>query len=256
MSILEGIILGLIQGLTEFLPVSSSGHLALGRAIFNNPALAESPLLFDVAVHTATLLAIIVYFRAEVLKLIRGFIITLLAVSKTFRPHPDSPAAADRRLFFYVVIASVPTAIIGLLLKDVIGRELQHPVPVGLMLCLTGVILFMTRSRRGEGRPLKAMKPLDLIIKPFTGAVKHFFCDTLNLLDGAAAVVMAVLSLALLFVVLTGMTKLLKGFVVGRLEHIIDHYLFRYAILSYVLGMMATAIVQSSSVTTILIVPR
>jgi len=64
-----------------------------------------------------------------------------------------------------------------------------------------------------------------------------------------------VMSLALLFVVLTGMTRILKGFVVGRLERIIDHYLFRYAVLSYLLGMVATAIVQSSSVTTSLVVP-
>ncbi|HUV40047.1 MAG TPA: phosphatidylglycerophosphatase A, partial [Planctomycetota bacterium] len=71
-----GITLGLVQGVTEFLPVSSSGHLALGRALLDNPMLKESPLLFDVAVHAATLLAIVVYFRVEVWRLIRGGVFT------------------------------------------------------------------------------------------------------------------------------------------------------------------------------------
>jgi len=103
--------------------------------------------------------------------------------------------------------------------------------------------------------PVEAFKPLDLIVKPLVKWVEVFFTDVLHLPTTAAAVVMAVLSLLLLFVVLTGMTKVLKGFVVGRLERIIDHYLFRYALISYLLGMVATAIVQSSSVTTSLIVP-
>lgn len=164
MSIFEGIILGLLQGLTEFLPVSSSGHLALGRALFNNPALRESPLLFDVAVHAATLCAIVIYFRREVWCMIRGGVMTLLAVSKRFRPHPNSQAAADRRLFAYVVVASVPTAVGGLLLKDYVEGALQHPVPVGLLLCITGIILFVTRGFRGEGRSLKQMTAWDALI--------------------------------------------------------------------------------------------
>ena len=104
-------------------------------------------------------------------------------------------------------------------------------------------------------KPVKAMKPLDVILNPLVKPVEHFFTHTLNLVDEAAGACLIVLSLAMLFVVLAGMTKILKAFVVGRLERIIDHYLFRYAILSYLLGMLATAVVQSSSVTTSLIVP-
>ena len=171
MTILQGVILGLLQGLTEFLPVSSSGHLALMRAIFNNPALDKSPLVFDVAVHVATLLAIVVYFRVEVLRLLRGLLITVLSVSKRFRPKPYSPAAGDRRLFFYVLIASIPTAIIGLLLKGYVGGPLQHPVPVGLMLLITGIILFMTRKYRDPGRDFHRMNPIDAAL---VGIVQGF----------------------------------------------------------------------------------
>ncbi|KPJ51770.1 MAG: hypothetical protein AMS16_07440 [Planctomycetes bacterium DG_58] len=155
MTILQGVILGLLQGLTEFLPVSSSGHLALMRAIFDNPALNESPLVFDVAVHAATLLAIVVYFRVEVLRLLRGLLVAVLSVSERFRPKPYSPPAADRRLFFYVLIASVPTAAIGLLLKRYVG----------------GSILFMTRKYRDPGRDFHRMNPIDAAL---VGIVQGF----------------------------------------------------------------------------------
>ena len=171
MTIPEGIILGLIQGLTEFLPVSSSGHLALMRALFDNPTLKESPLVFDVAVHAATLLAILIYFRAEVLKLIRGCLVTFLSISKKFRPHAGSPGAADRRLFFYILIASVPTALIAFLLRDYVGNQLQSPVPVGVMLLITGVILFMTRKYRDPGRDFRRMNPIDAVV---VGIVQGF----------------------------------------------------------------------------------
>jgi len=150
LTILQGVILGLLQGLTEFLPVSSSGHLALMRAIFDNPALNESPLVFDVAVHAATLLAIVVYFRVEVLRLLRGLVVAVLSVSERFR---------------------IPTAIIGLLLKRYVGGSLQHPVPVGLMLLITGIILFMTRKYRDPGRDFHRMNPIDAAL---VGIVQGF----------------------------------------------------------------------------------
>ena len=103
--------------------------------------------------------------------------------------------------------------------------------------------------------PVNALKPLDLIIKPLVQWVETVFTDVFGLPTVPAAILMAVLSLLVLFVVLGGMTRVLKKFVVGRLERVIDHYLFRYAILSYLLGMAATAVVQSSSVTTSLVVP-
>lgn len=161
MTTFEGIILGLIQGITEFLPVSSSGHLALMRAVIDKAELMESPLLFDVAVHTATLLAIVIYFRREVLRLLRGALMTVLSVLPDFRPKPGSPAAADRKLFLFVVIASIPTAIIALLLEKYVEHQLQHPVTVGIMLMITGTILYVTRGYRLPGRDFRRMNPID-----------------------------------------------------------------------------------------------
>jgi len=160
-SILEAVILGLVQGLTEFLPVSSSGHLALMRAVFNNPALTESPIVFDVAVHVATLLAIVIYYRREVLRVLRGFLVTFLSVSKRYRPRPGSAGAADRKLFLYVLIASVPTAVIAFPLRHYVDDQLQNPIVVGIMLIITGTILYATRRYRLPGRQFHLMNPLD-----------------------------------------------------------------------------------------------
>jgi len=161
----QGIILGFIQGLTEFLPVSSSGHLALMRAAgFGGDTLKQMPLVFDVSVHVATLFAILLYFHREVLSLVSGFVVTCLSVSPKYRPQPSSRAAADRKLFLYVLIASVPTAIIGLLIKPYAENQFQHPLPVGLMLILTGLFLYATRKYRDPGREFGLLNPLDAAV--------------------------------------------------------------------------------------------
>lgn len=161
MTTFQGIILGFIQGLTEFLPVSSSGHLALMRAVIGGAALKDMPLVFDVAVHVATLFAIVIYFHREVASLVSGFVVTCLSVSPKYRPQPSSRGASDRKLFLYVVIASVPTAIIGLLIKPYAENQLQHPVPVGLMLIVTGLFVYATRKYRDPGRDFTLLNPLD-----------------------------------------------------------------------------------------------
>jgi undecaprenyl-diphosphatase len=167
----QGIILGFIQGLTEFLPVSSSGHLALMRAVIGGDVLTNMPLVFDVAVHVATLFAVIVYFHREVLSLVSGGVVTLLSVSPKYRPQPSSRAAADRKLFLHVVIASVPTAIIGLLIRHYLesgpGQAvplLERPFPVGLMLIVTGLFLYATRKYRDPGREFNLLNPLDAAV--------------------------------------------------------------------------------------------
>lgn len=171
MTTFEGILLGLIQGLTEFLPVSSSGHLALMRAIFGGTTLKEMPLVFDVALHVATLLAIFVYFHRDVLNLLSGGVVTLLSVSPRYRPQAGSRAAADRKLFLHVLIASVPTAIIGLLLRPYAENQLQHPLPVGLMLIVTGLFLYATRKYRDPGREFNLLNPLDAVVIGFVQGI-------------------------------------------------------------------------------------
>ena len=100
----EALILGLVQGLTEFLPVSSSGHLAIAQHFL--PGFEQPGVLFDVLLHVGTILAVLIAFRREVWQLARA-------------PFArDEEARVGRRILFLLVAASVPTAIIGLAFKD------------------------------------------------------------------------------------------------------------------------------------------
>ncbi|MHB1319717.1 MAG: undecaprenyl-diphosphate phosphatase, partial [Anaerolineae bacterium] len=115
MSGIEAALWGILQGLTEFLPVSSSGHLVLVPWLLNREAPGFS---FNVMVHLATLLAVLIYFRAEFVALIQG-VLHLIA-----RRRLDTPEA---RLTWLVIISSVPAMVVGLLLASLIDRLFASP---------------------------------------------------------------------------------------------------------------------------------
>ena len=128
MDAIEAVILGLVQGLTEFFPVSSSGHLAMLQAFFGGRE--EGGLLFEVAVHVATLFAIVFFYRIRIRALILGFF------------------GGDRETVEYVGklgVATLPAVVIGLTAKDWIEAQFSNPVLVGCALLLTGCIVLSTR---------------------------------------------------------------------------------------------------------------
>ena len=124
MSILEALILGLVQGLTEFIPVSSSGHLLLAHELFGT---TESTLAFDVALHVGTLLALILFFRKDLWRLAKNII----------------GKNADGRLARLLIIATIPAAIAGFLFGDYIDENLRSPLVVALSLAIMGVIMLV-----------------------------------------------------------------------------------------------------------------
>ncbi len=136
MTVLEAAIYGLVQGLTEFLPVSSSGHLALyGGLIGQEPSEA---LAFSVLVHAASLIAVVIVFRREVLRLF----------------------GEDRRLGLWILIGTVPAVVAGLALRGVIERELNRPVPAAVCLLVTGLVLAaaeLVARRRAAGLDERGM---------------------------------------------------------------------------------------------------
>ncbi|MBD3368102.1 MAG: hypothetical protein GF405_08030, partial [Candidatus Eisenbacteria bacterium] len=133
MTVLQGILLGLLQGLTEFLPVSSSGHLALAGHFFR----IESPgVVFEVFVHFGTALAVIFYFRRRV-----GTII-VAAFRWLFRLEHDRDAA---RLAWHLIIGTVPAGVIGFLLADRVEVLFERAFFVAIFLIATGVVLWLTR---------------------------------------------------------------------------------------------------------------
>ncbi len=150
MEIYQGIILGVLQGLTEFLPVSSSGHLVLGQLYFK---ITESGLAFDIAVHMGTLAAVaVVYFKD-----IRAILASLFLYIGGSRGE-----AADKNLVMAgcILAGSVPTAVIGFALKQYEDVLFTSSVLVGAMLLATGTILWISRrfykdSSEGGGLTLK-----------------------------------------------------------------------------------------------------
>jgi len=133
--ILRAIALGIVQGLTEFLPVSSSGHLIITREIFGWEFADD--LTFDVALHIGTLLAVITYFWNEWISMLRGLL------SRLFGLEPDHRFGDvyDERLLLIVILGSIPVGIVGLALDSWVEDELRDPLIAGAMLIVFGVIL-------------------------------------------------------------------------------------------------------------------
>jgi undecaprenyl-diphosphatase len=141
---LEALILGIIQGLTEFLPVSSSGHLELAKALLGNASLPEESLLFTVVLHFGTALATIVIYRTEIIQIFKGLF--------QFQNN------AEFQFSLKIVISMIPAALIGILFEEQIESLFgENVLLVGLMLLVTGVLLlFANNAKSGEKRVSKA----------------------------------------------------------------------------------------------------
>ena len=140
---IEAIILGIIQGLTEFLPVSSSGHLVLFQQLCG---LKEAELFFDVCVHLGTLLAVIVVFHREIQNIIAALlrIVSLAGQKKTILQQVESDP--ELKMVMLIVIGSIPTAVLGLMFKSIADQLFSSSFLTGLMLMLTGLLLWLTRQ--------------------------------------------------------------------------------------------------------------
>jgi len=141
MSWWEALILGLVQGLTEFLPVSSSGHLELGKVILN--AETETDITFTIVVHGATLLSTVVVFATEIWRIFRGAI--------RFKWNPEMQYVG------MIALSMIPVVLVGLFLQDFVeGFFSGNLVFVGSMLWVTALLLSLTwfMRNRSEGKPL------------------------------------------------------------------------------------------------------
>jgi undecaprenyl-diphosphatase len=137
-SLTAAVLLGIIQGLTEFLPVSSSAHLILARAFFGWEIPEAVELPFDVALHVGTLVAILAFFRADIAAMLR-------AVPRVFAPEPDYSA----RLIRLIVIGTIPVVIVGLAFKDFIEDVLRTPAVAAGALAF-GAAMMLVAERLGR----------------------------------------------------------------------------------------------------------
>lgn len=129
MSTLEVIILSIIQGITEFLPISSSAHLILPSAIFG---WEDQGIAFDVAVHVGTLLAVMLYFRQDIANLTVGWIKSLGGQHST-----------DSKLAWWVILATIPAGLAGLLAADLIETFLRSPWVLAITTIVFGLLLWL-----------------------------------------------------------------------------------------------------------------
>lgn len=149
MTILDAIILGLIQGLTEFLPVSSSGHLTLGKALLG---ISEKGILFEVVVHLGTLFAVLTAFWPDILWLLRG-VLVFFTPSKAKSAALDNPGEKALHYWAYLIWGTIPAVIVGLFFKDFFEQAFSSPFLASCMLLLTGGILLLSRlglNSRGD----------------------------------------------------------------------------------------------------------
>ena len=151
MSWLQTIVLAIVQGLTEFLPISSSGHLVLVPAIFG---WTDQGLIFDVAVHLGSLAAVCVYFRKDLAGLVAGGV-RLLAGSG------ESP---ESRMALYIMIGTIPAAITGLLFAGWIEANLRNPVVIVFTLSGYGVLMALADRLGRQQRIFATARLKDAII--------------------------------------------------------------------------------------------
>lgn len=136
MELLQSIILGIVQGLTEFLPVSSSGHLALVQNYFGNVNVN-----LDVLLHLATLLAVVCYFFRDILGLIKGF-------------FSFSWKNEDFRMCIYLFIATIPAGIAGFLLRNIVYNSFSNFLIIGIGFFISGMLLLVSSVKSQQNKKI------------------------------------------------------------------------------------------------------
>lgn len=144
MTILQSIILGIIQGITEFLPISSSGHLVIAPYLLGWSIPAEDVFVFDVLVQVASLVAVFAYFWQDLRMIVVGFIKQALN-RKPF-------GSAESRLGWYIILATIPASLVGLAFKETFEQAFSSPVATAFFLLVTAAILVIAERAGNQSR--------------------------------------------------------------------------------------------------------
>ncbi len=145
MTVFQALVLGILQGLAEFLPISSSAHLALAPWVFGWP---EPGLAVDIALHVGTLVAVLVYFRDEWIRLL----VAAFEIVRTQRIE-----GIEQRRVLYLIVATIPGAVAGVLLNDYAESTFRSPALIASALAAMGVILWLVDRMRPADRPLESL---------------------------------------------------------------------------------------------------
>lgn len=155
MTLISSILLGILQGVTEFLPVSSSGHLAIAEHLLNMTEASEIPQFFDVLLHLGTLIAVFIAYREDILEMIQEFILGISDIAHGSTPVPVPPA---RRLIILIIAGTLPLFAV-LPIKDRVESLGDNMYFVAGALVVTGILLYAS-DRVGKGRKTEKSAPI------------------------------------------------------------------------------------------------
>jgi undecaprenyl-diphosphatase len=155
MTIIQSIILGIVQGITEFVPISSSGHLVLVPYLFGWDLPEQDMFVFNVLVQVGTILAVILYFHKDLAQIIFHFIQGLV--------QRKPLAAFEARLGWYILLATLPAGIVGLLIKPVVESAFNSPIITAIFLLLTALLLVLAERARTARKNLEELTAQDAL---------------------------------------------------------------------------------------------
>lgn len=168
MTPLQALFLGILQGATEFLPISSSGHLVLLPWLLNWQLIPDGNLAFDVLVHLGTLVAVLIYFRRDILLIIKEVIRGIV--------QRDLMGNEYSRLGWFLVIGSIPAGLLGFFLESWFEELFNYPLPAAIGLLFTAGLLFLSERIGNKKVFLETMK--------WTDALKIGFGQALAIMPG------------------------------------------------------------------------
>ena len=161
MNVVSAIFFGIIQGLTEFLPVSSSGHLAIMQNIFGMENVEETSLTFTVLLHLGTLIAVFLVYRRDIFSLIPAF---FTGLGKLFHGKRKLANYNEReRMVFFVILATVPL-VLAVLMKDGVALLSAHTKVIGFILMLNALVLYISDRFSGGNGGINEMTPRSAVM--------------------------------------------------------------------------------------------
>ena len=155
MTIFQSILLGIVQGLTEFLPISSSGHLVIVPYLLGWDIPPQDAFVFDVIVQVATLVAVIAYFWSDLIVILKGLYTGIKEKQPMHNPHA--------RLGIYIIIATIPAGLIGLLIKDAVEQAFSNPIATSILMLVTAGLLIMAEKVGARNRNLDQLNWIDSV---------------------------------------------------------------------------------------------
>ena len=231
MNFLDAIILGLVQGLTEFLPVSSSGHLVLVEHILGAKS---SGVSFELLVHFGTLLAVLIYFRKQIIAMVKSLF--------------NSTMVEERKLILFLIIGTIPAVIIALAFEHTIESAFDSPALTSVMLLVTGVMLLLTGLAPKKEKKLTWLNTLIIGIGQamaiFPGISRSGSTISFGLFSGVKATTAAEFSFLLSIPAIAGAIVFKAKEIAGLDTSLLGHYLVG-TVMSFLSGLLAVYLLLS-----------